>query len=209
VVLSNATGYGSFMLLLLPLLVLLHVERRLPSGDLIAVVGLLIIFALLLIGLRLALSGPPLPTWLLRRLPIRIRSFMVRVRAHNLSLRDFFLPYALAIMVDLVGAFTLALSLAAIGQRPSLSAALLGTEIGTLFTVVSPLFQGLGVVELSLTVVLEQFGISSAAALSAALLYRACTLLIPFLVELLSLAWQAITWGVGRIQHHPVTKHSP
>lgn len=203
--LSNATGYASFMFLLAPLLVLLHLGGRLPGGALLAAALLAIVFALLLLLLWRVLRHP-LPAWALRHLPVRARPVAQRVSAHQLGLRDFLRPYALATAVDLTGALTLALCLAATGQRPPLAAVLLGTELSTLFTVVSPLFQGLGAVEFSLTVALEQFGLPGAVALRATLLYRACTLWLPFLLGLLALGWQGLAW-VARRARHP--RHAP
>lgn len=202
VALSNVTGYGSFMFLLLPALALLHLEGHLPTSVLIAAGGLGFAFGLLLLLLWFALRGPVPPSWVLRRLPGRLRLFAHHVRAHDLGFRDFLLPFALAVVVDLVSALTLALCLAGIGQQPRPSEALLATELGALFTVVSPIFQGLGAVELSLTVMFERFGVPSTAALSAILLYRVYTLWLPFLVGLLSVGWQGLAWGVRRARRH-------
>ena len=202
--LSSVTGYGSFVLLLLPLLALLYLEGLLPAATLIATAGLIIVFALLVLLLWLVLRGPAPAPWLRRRLPGRLHPYAEHARSHNLRPRDFLRPWLLAVAVDATDAATLALSLAAIGQRPTLTATLVGTEVGTLFTVVSPVFQGLGAVELSLTVVLERFGAPAVVALSAALLYRACSLWLPLLAGLLAVGWQALAWSARRVLHRAV-----
>lgn len=119
-------------------------------------------------------------------------------RGHNLRPRDFLRSLLLAVAVDATDAATLALSLAALGQHPSLVATLAGTEVGTLFTVIVPLFHGIGAVEISTTVVLEQYGVLAVAALSASLLYRACSLWLPLLAGLLAVGWQGLAWSVRR-----------
>jgi uncharacterized protein (TIRG00374 family) len=193
--LASIVGYASFILLLLPLITLLYLEDRLPPGALVAVAMLAVVFVLMVLSLQFLLRGHP-PSWLQRRLPAGIRSFVEHARSHELRLRDFWWPCALATAVDVANAATLALSLAALEQHPTLPMTLLGTEVGTLFTVISPIFQGFGAVEVSLTVILERFGVPTAAALSATLLYRACSFWLPLLAGLLAVGWQGLAWGV-------------
>lgn len=61
VVLSSATGYGSFMLLLFPLLALLHLEGLLPPATLVVVATLAVVFTLLIALLAVVRRGPAPP----------------------------------------------------------------------------------------------------------------------------------------------------
>lgn len=198
VMLSSMVGYAAFIVLLVPLILLLQLEGRLPSSALGAAAGLAIAFGLLILALWRALRSPA-PPWLQRRLPARLNSSLEHAINHRLRLRDFVWPCALAVAIDVVNAATLALLLAALGQPPPLTATLVGTEVGTLFTVIAPIFQGFGVVEVSLTVILERFGVPAVTALSATLLYRACSMWLPLLAGLLAVGGQALAWGVRRV----------
>ena len=204
-ILSSVSGYASFMALLIPVLLLLHSAHGLPAVVLLATAGLALLFVLLVALLELMLHGPAPPAWLRRRLPVPLRIFVHRVRGTDLRLRDFLWPFVLSLSVDLCGAAALYLSIAALGERPTLAVALLCAELGTLFSVLTPIFQGLGAVELSVTVVLEQFGLSAAPALSATLLYRFYSLWLPLVVGLLTIGGQAVVWGIHRFRRHGAT----
>ena len=57
--------------------------------------------------------------------------------------------------------------------------------------------------------VLERCGVPTVSALSATLLYRACSLYLPLLAGLLAVGWQGPTWGVRRVRNHGPSPAGP
>ncbi|HEX3721403.1 MAG TPA: flippase-like domain-containing protein, partial [Nitrolancea sp.] len=182
-VLNGVLGYISFVLFLIPVLIFLLVGGSATSLIVISTAGIVALVAAMVGGLVLlhrgsARSGPT------RRIPRQIASFLEDARAHDIHPADLAAPLTIHLSIDLVGVLMLFACLKAVGQSPSLSTVLAGYAIGTLFLLVTPVFQGLGAVELSMTVVLKGFGIASGAALAAVLLYRAAEVWVPLLFGL-------------------------
>jgi uncharacterized membrane protein YbhN (UPF0104 family) len=197
--LGSVAGYLTFILLLIPALGLLRLEYGAPRGVLVASALLVGVFLLLLLLMIYALRGPIPGPGVRRRVPRAFDGFIEHARTHDLRPRDLLVPCALSLAVDLVGAAALYCSLRAVGQPATLSESLLGSEIAVLFTVVAPIFGGLGPVELAVTVVLEQLDIPSPTALSATLLYRVYTLWLPFVIALVGQVVDALIWGFRRL----------
>ena len=179
--LNSVLGYLSFVLFLVPILAYLLIGGTATTLILVASAGL---FALVIVMVgALALFHRPTRRGS-SRLPQRIQTFIDDARTHGVRPRDLVSPLAIHLLIDVIGVVMLFVSLRAIHQNPSLSVVLAGYAIGTLFLLVTPVFQGLGAVELSMTVVLTGFGIPSGSALAAVLLYRVVEVWVPLLVGL-------------------------
>jgi uncharacterized membrane protein YbhN (UPF0104 family) len=72
-------------------------------------------------------------------------------------------------------------ALISIGQRSGILAAFGAYQVEMLFNVVTPLFQGIGIADLSITVALNSLGISVSSAAAATLVYRVWDLWVPLL----------------------------
>ncbi len=179
--LNGVLGYLSFVLFLVPVVVYLLIGGTattlvvVASAALIGLVGVLI--AVLAVIHRAARRDS-------RRIPQRIRTFLNDARRHGVQPSDLLTPLLIHLLIDLIGVVMLFTCLRAVDQQPSLTVVLAGYAIGTLFLLVTPVFQGLGAVELSMTVVLTGFGIPSGAALAAVLLYRVVEVWVPLLLGL-------------------------
>ena len=128
--------------------------------------------------------------------------FVAQARSHGLRARDvpaFLLPH---LPVDLLGATTLYVCLRAVGHHASLREAVVGYAIGTLFLMLAPVFQGLGAVELSMTVALTGFGVPRGAALAAVLLYRAVETWLPAAVGVMAQAGERVDVDARRLAAH-------
>jgi phosphatidylglycerol lysyltransferase len=73
-------------------------------------------------------------------------------------------------------------ALVAVGQRAGILAAFTAYQVEMLFNIVTPLFQGIGITDLSITVALNGLGISVSSAATATLVYRVWDLWVPLLV---------------------------
>lgn len=179
--LNSVLGYLSFVLFLVPVLVYLLIGGTATTLIDVASVGLIGLVILMIVGLALFHRAARHES---SRIPLRIRTFIDDARLHGVRPSDLIAPLAIHLLIDLIGVVMLFVCFRAIDQNASLSVILAGYAIGTLFLLVTPIFQGLGAVELSMTVVLTGFGIPSGAALAAVLLYRVVEVWVPLLFGL-------------------------
>ncbi|MCO5177266.1 MAG: flippase-like domain-containing protein [Thermomicrobiales bacterium] len=176
--LRSATGYASFVLLLVPTFL---VHR--PSG--IALVGAAILLGMLIvlltaITLLLRSGRHGLP----RLLPERLTAFVDNARHFQICPRDLLAPFGVGLLYNLANAAGLFIALRAMHQDVSPVVVLVGFTAGTMFSLVAPVFQGIGLVEVSMAVALQQMGVPVPAAVGAALLFRLGDLWLPLLVGL-------------------------
>ncbi len=182
--LYSLLGHVSFALFLVPMLALLGFEGRVPGIAWIgaALLGILVLSLLSLFWLFLRPAGPP--SWLERRLPARLVSIAREMCQHNLRAPQLGVALGWSLLVDALGAAMLFACLRAIGVPASASVAAGGYAVGTLFLMLAPVFQGIGIVEVSMTVALQRLGVHPAAALGATLLYRLCEVWLPLILGL-------------------------
>jgi uncharacterized protein (TIRG00374 family) len=177
----SVAGYAAFVALLIPAL-LLHR----PAGFILAGFAILsVLLVTLLAGFAVLLRGWRLPPRVARRLPAAVHAFITQARAHRLTLRALGVPFGLALAANLASALLLYGGLLAMGQHPPLATAVVGYAIGNLFLLVAPVFQGAGVVELTMAVALQQLGIPAPAAIGATLLFRLGDVWLPLAMGLL------------------------
>jgi|GEM_PF-872812 len=193
--LRGVSGYAAFITLLIPGLIIAR-----PSPIVLGAAGLLgLMLVVLLIGAMLVLRGEAdddLPGWL----PVRAAGFVSQTRAHRLGASDLVTPYLLAMLLNTTGVAMLFVSLRAVGQDVSLASVLAAFAAGNLFAIVAPVFQGVGVVEASMAVTLQSFGIPGTAALGATLLYRVADVWLPLMLGMLAQAGQY--QQVRRVSRH-------
>ena len=202
--LRSLVGYAAFLLLLLPVLVLHG-----PSGRILLGAGLAIgIFAAFAGGALVLLGQPRASRRLPRFVPGRIHGFLERLGGHGVRPGDLLRPLAFALAIRLAGAAMLYASLRAVGEDPALHTPLAAYAVGALFLLLTPVFQGIGVVEVATSVALERMGVPGATALGAALLCRLGELWLPLtlglLVQGMTAAWPrrpAPVPAVARVAH--------
>jgi phosphatidylglycerol lysyltransferase len=188
VMLHGFLGYASFATVLVPGLIWLAIGEAVSFLSLVAAA---ILLAVVIVGTMVVariLAGSSAPPRFATRIPHRLQDFLASARDHQLSIRDLGLPFVLSLLCDLLGATCLYLALRAVGVQVSLTAAVAGYVIGTLFLLIAPVFQGIGVVEISMMLTLQHLGVPAAHALSATLLYRCGEAWLPVV---LGIAFQA------------------
>lgn len=179
--LYSIIGYASFALFLLPIMVWLGLSGRVTQAILVAAIILIVVVLMVATGGIQVLRGKRLPAPIERRIPERVHDFVETARTHKLGFWHVVPSFLWAFLGDAMGVATLWLALRAVGNDPSIGVAVAGYTIGTLFMLVAPVFQGLGVVELSMTLLLQQLGVPPAHALGATLLYRVADVWLPVL----------------------------
>ncbi|MEZ4522053.1 MAG: lysylphosphatidylglycerol synthase transmembrane domain-containing protein [Thermomicrobiales bacterium] len=188
-------GFSSFISLLLPAIVFVRPDGYLLAGGL----GLIGSFVLLVGAIAWLTRRPATLRRIEQRVPARATGMVERLRDHRLGLNDLGMPYLLALLSQLANAATLAAALYALGHSPSIVSILAAYTVGTAAVTLAPAFQGIGIVEVSMAVTLQQFGIPPGIAIGATLLYRGGTVWFPLL---LGAVFQAGRWipidGSGR-----------
>jgi uncharacterized membrane protein YbhN (UPF0104 family) len=171
----------------------IHFSSPILIVGLVAGIGLL--GALVGFGVT-AFRHRKLPEQCFRRMPTRACVFVERARDHGLHPRDLTLPVAFSLLGRLAGIVTLYLCLRAVGQEPPLLTPIIVSVAGALAGRLSPIFRGLGVVEVAMAGSLSQVGIPAAPALGATFLYRFTSLWLPLILGLLVQASAArAVWG--------------
>jgi phosphatidylglycerol lysyltransferase len=94
------------------------------------------------------------------------------LRYHSLSFNQFLMVIVISILIEVVGVFQIYISLAALGMPISIAAALTGYVLMTIFLILSPFLRGLGAIEVSLTLLLTHYGLTTIQATSGMLLFR-------------------------------------
>lgn len=196
--LRTATGHLSFVLLLLPVVLLTRPSQMVlaATGALVVVVGLIVWATLLVV------RGDGAPAWLAGRLPARLHAYAEQACRHQVAPWHLAGPTLLALLANLASAGMLYASLHAVGENPALHVPLIGFVLGNLFMLIAPVFQGFGVVELTMVLALQQSGIPAAAALGATILFRLGDLWLP-------LAVGVATQVAGRLDSSPALRRAP
>ncbi len=182
--LYSAAGYASVIVLLAPVVAWLQIERRASDFILFGSALLAGLFGLLMAALVPLLRGRDLPGWLGRRIPARGRALLDELRGQALGAADLAGPLGIAVGVKVANIALLWACLHAAGQPAAPAAVLAGYAVGTVCTALTPVFQGLGMVELSMAVALQGFGVPLEAALAATLLFRLFELWLPLTLGL-------------------------
>ncbi|MEJ7839178.1 MAG: lysylphosphatidylglycerol synthase transmembrane domain-containing protein [Thermomicrobiales bacterium] len=178
---KSVIGNVAFLMILIPVL---FVQK--PSTLLVfSTIGLVMLVAVMVGALAVGLSNRKPPRWLLSRLPRKGLKFLAEVRCHHISFRSLIEPFSCMLATKLCGALMLFVALHAVGQDPNISVPLIAYVIGMVFFLVAPVFQGIGIVEVSMAVALERLGIPASAAVAATLLCRMGELWLPLSVGIL------------------------
>jgi uncharacterized membrane protein YbhN (UPF0104 family) len=173
---------GVVPLVMAVLFAAIHFSSLMLFAGLVAGIGVL--GALVGFGVT-AFRRSKLPEHCIRRAPKRACVFVERARGHGLHIRDLTLPVAFSLLGRLAGVVTLYLCLRAVGQEPSLLTPIVVSVAGALAARLSPVFRGLGVVEVAMAGSLAQVGIPAAPALGATFLYRFTSLWLPLILGFL------------------------
>jgi uncharacterized protein (TIRG00374 family) len=178
---KSVIGNVAFLSLLIPVL---FVQE--PSTLLImSTFGLVLLVAVMVGALAIGLSKRKPPAWLISRLPRKALKFLAQVRSHHIDARSLIEPFTCMFATKLGGAVMLFFALQAVGQNPDVTVPLIAYVVGMVFFLVAPVFQGIGVVEVSMAVALERLGIPASAAVAATLLCRVGELWLPLTAGIL------------------------
>jgi len=179
--LSSLSGFASFLLVLAPLMLTLALTGHLSSLVVGATLALAVLFLLAVCAVVIPLRWKRLPGWIPRYMPGWITRFLMQARDHQVGVADLRRPFVYSLAVDLCGAAMLYAALLSVGERSGILAAFAGYQVEMLFNVITPLFQGIGIADLSIAVALNELGVHLSEAAAATLVYRLWDLWVPLL----------------------------
>ncbi|MGI8964402.1 MAG: lysylphosphatidylglycerol synthase transmembrane domain-containing protein [Thermomicrobiales bacterium] len=190
---KSVIGNIAFLILLLPVLFVQEPSPLLISGA----AGLVLLVAIMAAILGLALRSTKPPQWFLSRLPRKGLKLLAQVRLHDISVPRLAGPFALMMATKLAGVLMLFFSLRAVGHNTDIAVPLIAYVVGMVFLLVAPVFNGIGFVEVSMAVALQQLGVPPAAAIGATLLTRAGELWLPLAAGIAFQAFETLSSRFG------------
>lgn len=184
-----ATGYGSLLIVTLPVLTLGLGQQVLGTSA--WAVGLM---TGLLVGVGWLAQSFRTQGWAYRmgqRYAPTLLATLEPLRTQSLAKGPLMLSLAASVGVELCGVAHVTLAIKAVGGHPTPMLALTTYVVATLFFAFSPVMRGLGAVEASMTLVLTRVGgLPLPLALGATLYYRLFEFWLSLLLGLLNFIWQ-------------------
>lgn len=179
VMLYSVIGHLSFIAVALPALALLIAQHNVTGPVLIGAV-LFVAIALAVLALAAAvLRGKRLPGELETRLPGFVHEFRETARTANIPARTIVAPLVISLLADSLGVLSMWAALHAVHAQTALSTALVAYTVGTMLQLAAPIFQGLGIVEVSVIYLLQRLAVPLPEAIGATILYRFVDVWLP------------------------------
>lgn len=179
VMLYSVIGHLSFIAVTIPVMILLVTQHNATGPILIGAVVVLTTALLALAAVTALLRGRRLPRSIESRLPDFVHEFRDSTQAMTISVRSLVTPFILSLFGDLFGVFSMWAALHAVRADAGLITALVAYTVGTMLLLAAPIFQGLGVVEVSVIYLLSRLGVPLPQAVGATILYRFVDVWLP------------------------------
>lgn len=177
--LYSAVGHLSFIVFAIPAMALLIARHNATTPVLIGAASVLVIAILVLALLVALLRGRRFPERVEARLPSFVQEFRETAESTTVSARSLLVPFSLSLTADLFGVLSMWAALHAVRTDATLVTALFAYTVSTMLQIAAPVFQGLGIVEVSVIYLLERLGIPLPQAIGATLLYRFVDVWLP------------------------------
>ncbi|SEL51307.1 phosphatidylglycerol lysyltransferase domain-containing protein [Parapedobacter koreensis] len=182
-------GIASLILVAIPVIVYLALTDHHIDGEWEAIM-LLVLFVGLIAWLSVSLYRKQWAYRLLVRYMPSLEHLIEEIHSGAFALGWLYRTLAYSMAIEAIGILHLYIAMLALGLVPSLTAAVAGYVIATLFLCISPFMRGLGAVEISMVLVLRHYGFDDAQALSAAFLYRFFEFWLPLVIGVMSFIFQ-------------------
>lgn len=173
-------GALAYIAVLVPTLLVLIIAGKLSRPELYGSIVVVTATVLLLWQFTALLKGKGLIFFIAKRFLPDLPAFVDEWQDRRISRLPLVQAFMYALGINVLGSLLLWSAFLALGIPVSFFVAVVGYVITILVLTFSPIFQGVGLVEVSLVYGLTQFGLSSAEALASTLLFRLFQLWIPF-----------------------------
>lgn len=180
--LYSVVGHLSFLMVVIPTLIWFSLSQESMTvvwvGLAVVIVSVTAVIAITV----LLLKGITLPERIERRLPDAVHSARDQIRSMTVRPSHLVPSLMISLMADLAGAAGVWIALHAVGEPSTIMVAMAAYVVGTLMLLAAPVFQGIGFVEASMTVAMQQMGVPLEQALAATLLYRVVDTWLPVVI---------------------------
>jgi len=181
-------GLLTVFLITIPAMIVLLLDHKDFGGDTLAF-GLLSLLILLLAAGTYSIFKKG---WLYRKILLfrpDTELILAEISASDFSKTALVKNICTSLFIELLGILHLLIAMWALGGRGAFEAAFIGYVIATLFLVISPFLKGLGAVELSLILVLKNYGLDTLEATSITFLYRFFEFWLPMIWGAAAFIW--------------------
>lgn len=117
--------------------------------------------------------------------------FLEEIQTQKISNKHFLRTLFFSVLIELTGVIHVYIAMLALGFQPDLYMATMAYLVSVLVLVLSPFLRGLGAIEMSMSIVLVQAGLSNVEAISITLLYRFFEFWTPLAAGIASFIYKA------------------
>jgi phosphatidylglycerol lysyltransferase len=178
-------GIFTVFLVAIPVIIFLVFTNQHFSGELWAFGSLGVVIIILGWGTYSLLTKG----WvykLISRFNPELELIWTEIQADVFSVRYFIYTILTSLLIELIGIAHLMIAMLAINKGASFEAAAIGYTVATLFLIISPFLRGMGAIELSLTILLKNYGFTTTEAATITLLYRLFEFWLPLVAGIFS-----------------------
>lgn len=164
-------GILSVVLVGIPVIGIALLFTHLGTAEILSFIFLLILTGVL-IGLIYSIARKGIAYQWLSKLRPSVTTILDDMIDQKVNRRQFWLTLLVSIGIELIGIIHLYIAMKALGLPASWPAAIIGYMVMVVLLIASPFLRGLGTIEISLTLILQQFGFPIIAAATVTLLFR-------------------------------------
>ena len=178
-------GILSVVIVAIPAFLFAVQGRDVGSGKMYALAGSILLLAIFYFAYKSLINKKLLYKLVARFYPDSV-VFIDDIINNKINKKQFINTIIISIIIEFVGIAHVYISMAALHISPSLSSAILAYIIVVLFLIISPFLRGLGAIEVSMTYILIQTGLSNIDAIAITLLFRFFEFWTPLFTGMLS-----------------------
>ncbi len=180
-------GIFSVFIVGIPVILYMAMQHSSVPGAIAALVTMIAVMAAAVLLVKTIRTKGKIYQWLIKNSP-KTENFLTETFSFDLSWSQFWNTTIASVLIEVTGIIHLYIAMLAIGVQPSFEAAITGYIVATIFLIISPFMRGLGAVELSLTLILQNYGYTTLQAVELTLLFRLFEFWLPLFIGLLSFA---------------------
>lgn len=180
-------GIFSVFIVAVPVLLYLSVTKSTIPGTTAGLFTIIAMLAAMILLARSIQKKGKLYLWVIKGRP-KLGQTLQEVFSFKIVWKQFINATIASVFLEIVGIIHLYIAMLATGVTPSFQGSVTGYIVATIFLIISPFLRGMGAIEVSLTIILNKYGFTTAHALIITLLFRFFEFWLPLFAGLLSYA---------------------
>lgn len=180
-------GIFSVFIVAVPVLLYLWITEAAVPGTAPAFITVVVVLSVMIFFMRSVQQKGKFYQWAIKGRP-KLEKFLNDIFSFDLLMKDFWKATAASIFIEVVGVIHIYIAMLASGVSPSLQGSIVAYIISAIFLIISPFLRGMGAIEVSLTLILKNYGYTTVESLQIALLFRFFEFWLPLLAGLITYA---------------------